>query len=160
MTKLFASIGGVLLIGTTVVILFTALFSGQMASYSGGVCMPVTATRVMGTTPTTTLSSTEGVSCYPASGNGGTVSMAALSIAAHLYGNPDTWYDTGMPSTGAALLGECLSRWFRLLDRLAGGKPAMRLAGDRSLCARRFPFTGGRQRHRFLVAVPKPAGLA
>ena len=99
MTKLFASIGGVLLIGATVVLLFTALFSGQMASYSGGVCMPVTATRVMGTTPTTTLSSTKGVSCYPASGNGGTVSMAALSIAAHLYGNPDTRYDTGMPST-------------------------------------------------------------
>ena len=23
--------------------------------------------------------------------------MAALSIAAHLYGNPDTWYDAGMP---------------------------------------------------------------
>ena len=23
--------------------------------------------------------------------------MAALSIAAHLYGNPDTWYDVGMP---------------------------------------------------------------
>ena len=23
--------------------------------------------------------------------------MAALSIAAHLYGNPDTWYDTSMP---------------------------------------------------------------
>jgi len=61
--------------------------------------MPVTTTRVMGTTPTTTLSSTEGVSCYPASGNGGTVSMAALSIAAHLYGNPDTWYDTGMPQS-------------------------------------------------------------
>ena len=33
-----------LLIGTTVVLLFTALFSGQMASYSGGVCVPGTAT--------------------------------------------------------------------------------------------------------------------
>ena len=40
----FAAVGGVLLIGTTVVLLFTALFSGQMASYSGGVCVPGTAT--------------------------------------------------------------------------------------------------------------------
>ena len=90
------------------------------------------------------LSPSEGVSCYPASGNGSTVSMAALSIAAHLYGNPDTWYDAGMPPAGTAVLGKCLSRWFRLLGRLAGRKPAMRAAGDRSFRTCRFALTCGR----------------
>src|SRR5437870_3470192 len=98
MSKLIVAGGGVLLIGTTVVLLFTALFSGQMASYSGGVCVPGTATSTAGLTPTTAASSSEGVSCYPASGNGSSVAVAALSIAAHLYGNPDTWYDASMPS--------------------------------------------------------------
>lgn len=97
MTKLFAAGGGVLLMGATIVLLFTALFSGQMASYSGGVCVPGTATSTAGISLKTTASPTGGISCYPASGNGSEVSMAALSIAAHLYGNPDTWYDAGMP---------------------------------------------------------------
>jgi CHAP domain len=96
MTKLIAAVGGVLLIGTTLVLLFTVLFSGQLASYSGGVCLPATATSTAGLSPTTTASPV-GVSCYPASGNGSSVAMAALSIAAHLFGNPDTWYDAGMP---------------------------------------------------------------
>jgi hypothetical protein len=98
MSKLIAAVGGVLLIGTTLVLLFTALFSGQMASYSGGVCVPGTATSTPGLTTTTAASSSGGVSCYPASGKGSSVSMAALSMAAHLYGNPDTWYDASMPS--------------------------------------------------------------
>jgi CHAP domain len=98
MTKLIAAGGGVLLIGATIVLLFTALFSGQMASYSGGVCVPMTATSTtVGISPTTKASPTGGVSCYPASGNGSAVSMAALTIAAHLYGNPDTWYDASIP---------------------------------------------------------------
>jgi CHAP domain len=97
MAKLFAAGSGVLLIGTTVVLLFTALFSGQMASYSGGVCVPGTATGTVGRTPTRKASPTTGISCFPASGNGSNVSMAALTIAAHLYGNPDTSYDTSMP---------------------------------------------------------------
>ena len=96
MTKLIAAVGGVLLIGTTLVLLFTALVSGQLASYSGGVCLQATATSTAGISPTTTASPV-GVSCYPASGNGSSVAMAALSIAAHLFGNPDTWYDAGMP---------------------------------------------------------------
>jgi CHAP domain len=97
MVKLFAAGGAVLLIGTTVVLLFTALFSGQMASYSGGVCLPGKATSTVGIAPTKATSPTTGISCFPASGNGSTVSMAALTIVAHLYGNPDTWYDAGMP---------------------------------------------------------------
>jgi CHAP domain len=97
MSKLITAVGAVLLIGTAVVLLFTALFSGQMASYSGGVCIPGTATSTAGLTPKTTASPTRGVSCYPASGNGSSVALAAISIAAHLYGNPDTWYDAGMP---------------------------------------------------------------
>ncbi len=98
MTKIIAAVGGVLLIGTTLVLLFTALFSGQMASYSGGVCVPGTAmsTASSSTTPLSS-SSGGGVSCYPASGNGSSIAQAALSIAAHLYGNPDTWYDAGVP---------------------------------------------------------------
>jgi len=96
MSKLIVAGGGVLLIGTTVVLLFTALFSGQMASYSGGVCVPGTATSTASISTKTTASSSEGVSCYPASGNGSSVAVAALSIAAHLYGNPDTRYDAGM----------------------------------------------------------------
>ena len=99
MTKLVAAMGGLLLIGATIVLLFTALFSGQMASYSGGVCLPGTATNTVGISPTEATSPTTGISCFPASGNGSTVSMAALAIAAHLYGNPDTWYDAGMPQT-------------------------------------------------------------
>ena len=97
MTKLLALVGGVVLIGVTIVLLFTALFSEQMASYSGGVCIPATATSTAGFTPTKMASPSLGVSCYPASGDRRNVTMAALSIAAHLYGNPDTWYDTGMP---------------------------------------------------------------
>src|SRR5437762_11109383 len=99
MSKLFAAGGGVLLIGTTIVLLFTALFSGQMASYSGGVCVPSTATSTVWRSPTMTSSPPAAISCYPASGNGRDVSMAALTIAAHLYGNPDTWYDADMPRT-------------------------------------------------------------
>jgi len=98
MSKLIVAGGGVLLISTTVVLLFTALFSGQMASYSGGVCIPGTATSTASISTTTTASSSGGASCYPASGNGSSVAQAALSIAAHLYGSPDTWYDAGMPS--------------------------------------------------------------
>ncbi len=97
MTKLIAAVGGVLLIGTTLVLLVTVFFSGQLASYSGGVCLPVTATSMARISTTTTASPSGGVSCYPASGNGSSVAMAALSIAAHLYGNPDTRYDAGMP---------------------------------------------------------------
>jgi hypothetical protein len=97
MTKLLALVGGVVLIGVILILLFTALFSGQMASYSGGVCVPVTATTIMETSPSATASPSGGIYCYPASGNGRSVSMAALSIAAHLYGNPDIWYDAGMP---------------------------------------------------------------
>lgn len=97
MSKLITAVGAVLLIGATVVLFFTALFSGQMASYSGGVCVPGTATSTAGFTPTTTATPPVGVSCYPASGNGSSVAVAALSIAAHLYGNPDTWYDASMP---------------------------------------------------------------
>jgi hypothetical protein len=97
MSKLITAVGAVLLISVTLVLLFTALFSGQMASYSGGVCIPATATSTAGFTPTTTASPSEGVSCYPASGNGSSVAVAALSMAAHLYGNPDTWYDASMP---------------------------------------------------------------
>jgi CHAP domain len=97
MSKLIAAVVGVLLIGSTIVLLFTALFSGQMASYSGGVCVPGTATSTARISPTTTASPSGGVSCYPASGNGSGVAQAALTIAAHLYGNPDTWYDAGMP---------------------------------------------------------------
>jgi hypothetical protein len=97
MSKLITAVGTMLLIGVTLVLLFTALFSGQMASYSGGVCIPGTATSTAGHIQTTTASSAEGVSCYPASGNGSSVAMAALSIAANLYGNPDTRYDAGMP---------------------------------------------------------------
>ncbi len=99
MTKLIAAVGGVLLIGTTLVLLFTALFSGQIASYSGGVCLPAMATSTAGLSPTTSASPPEGVSCYPPSGNGSGVAQVALTIAAHLYGNPDTWYDTGMPQS-------------------------------------------------------------
>ncbi len=33
-------------------------------------------------------------SCF---GNGASVATAALSMAPHLHGNPDAWYDTGMP---------------------------------------------------------------
>jgi hypothetical protein len=97
MSKLIAAGGGLLLIGATIVLLFTALFSGQMASYSGGVCLQGTATSTVGIAPTKATSPTTGISCFPASGNGSNVSMAALSIAAHLYGNPDTSYDTSMP---------------------------------------------------------------
>jgi CHAP domain len=97
MSKLIAAAGGVLLIGTTLVLLFTALFSGQMASYSGGVCVPGTATSTASISPKTTASSSGGVSCYPASRSGSSIAVAALSIAAHLYGNPDTWYDASMP---------------------------------------------------------------
>ena len=84
MTKLIVAGGGVLLIGTTLVLLFTALFSGQMASYSGGVCVPGTATSTASISKTTTEPSSAGVSCYPASGRGSNVAVAALSIAAHL----------------------------------------------------------------------------
>ena len=97
MSKLITAVGAVLLIGVTLVLLFTALFSGQMASYSGGVCVPGTTTSTPGLTATTAASSSGGVSCYPASGNGNSVAIAAVSIAAHLYGNPDTWYDANMP---------------------------------------------------------------
>ena len=97
MSKLIAAVGGALVIGSTVVMLFTALFSGQMASYSGGVCLPATTTSTAGLSPSTTASPPGGGSCYPASGNGRSVTIAALTIAAHLYGNPDTWYDAGMP---------------------------------------------------------------
>ena len=86
-----------LLIGVTLILLFTALFSGQMASYSGGVCVSGTATSTVVSSPTTTPSPTGGLSCYPAPAHGNSVSMAALTIAAHLSGNPDTWYDAGMP---------------------------------------------------------------
>ena len=98
MSKLITAVGAVLLIGVTLVMLFTALFSGQMASYSGGVCVPGTATSTASISKTPLSSSSGGVSCYPASGNGSSVAQAALSIAAHLYGNPDTWYDASMPS--------------------------------------------------------------
>lgn len=97
MSKIIAAVGGVLLIGATFVLLFTALFSGQMASYSGGICVPGTATSAVGISPTTNASPPGGVACYPPSGNGSGVAQVALTIAAHLYGNPDTWYDAGMP---------------------------------------------------------------
>ena len=98
MAKLIAAVGGVLLIGTTLVLLFTALFSGQLASYSGGICVPGTATSATGFFPTTTAwPAGGGVTCYPVSGKSSNVAMAALSIAAHLSGNPDTRYDAGMP---------------------------------------------------------------
>jgi hypothetical protein len=97
MSKLVAAMGGLLVIATIFALLFTALFSGQMASYSGGVCVPGTATSTAGRLPTMTVSPSERVSCYPVSGHGSAVSMAALTIAAHLYGNPDTSYDAGMP---------------------------------------------------------------
>jgi len=97
MSKLIAAVGGVLLIGTTLVLFFTALFSGQLASYSGGVCIPGTTTSATRISPTTTALPAGGASCYPASGKSSNVAMAALSIAAHLSGNPDTRYDAGMP---------------------------------------------------------------
>ena len=98
MSKLIAVVGGVLLIGTTLVLLFTELFSGQLASYSEGVCIPATATSTTGFFPKTMTSSAGGgVTCYPASGKSSNVAMAALTIAAHLSGNPDTRYDAGMP---------------------------------------------------------------
>jgi hypothetical protein len=97
MSKLIVAVGGMLVTGTTVVLLFTALFSGQMASYSGGVCVPGTATSTASISKTPLSSPSEGVACYPASGSGSSVAQAALSIAAHLYGNPDTWYDASMP---------------------------------------------------------------
>src|SRR5258708_38572238 len=97
MSKLIGAVGGVLLISSTVVLLFTALFSGQMASYSGGVCLPATTTSTAGLSPSTTASPPGGGSCYPASGNGRSVTIAALTIAGPLDGHPRTWYDRGMP---------------------------------------------------------------
>jgi CHAP domain len=118
MSKLIAAVGGALVIGSTVVMLFTALFSGQMASYSGGVCLPATITSTAGLSPSTTASPPGGGSCYPASGNGRSVTIAALTIAAHLYGNPDTWYDAGMPppvlqfwATACPMRSGCWADW-------------------------------------------------
>ncbi len=92
MSKLFAAAGGVLLIGTTLVLLFTALFSGQMASYSGGVCVPGTATSTASISTKTTASSSEGVSCYPASGNGVTGAYALAGSPLPAAGNAiDFW---------------------------------------------------------------------
>src|SRR5258708_36569831 len=118
MTKLIAAVGGVLLIGATLVLLCAALVSGQLASYSGGICVQGTTTVARRIPPTTPALSAGGASCYPASGKSSNVAMAALSIAAHLSGNPDTRYDAGMPqqvlqfwATACPISSGCWADW-------------------------------------------------
>src|SRR5258708_13294615 len=97
MTKLIAAVGGVLLIGATLVLLFTALVSGQLASYSGGICVPGTTTSATRISPTTTAWPAGGASCSPASGKSRNAARAPLSIAAHLSANPHPSSDAGIP---------------------------------------------------------------
>jgi hypothetical protein len=100
MSKLLAGAGGLLIAGSTIVMLFAALFAGQLsgASYTGGACIPPTLTATAGASVTPGPSPTGTETCAPYSGQGSVVAHAALAIAAHLSGNPDVWYDSGMPA--------------------------------------------------------------
>lgn len=98
MAKLLAGAAGLLVTGSTIVLLFAALFAGQLSAYGygggGGACIPTTGTA----TPTPASSPGTG-SCTPYSGQNSSMVDAALAIAVHLSGNPDVWYDSGMPQT-------------------------------------------------------------
>lgn len=100
MLKLLAGAGGLLVAGSTIVMLFAALFAGQLSGsgYSGGACIPPIATVTAGSSMTPAPSPTGAGTCYPYSGKGSAVADAALAIAAHLSGNPDVWYDSGLPA--------------------------------------------------------------
>ena len=104
-----------LLIGTTLVLLFTALFSGQMASYSGGVCVPGTATSTASISTTTTVVFfgrcllLPGIRKRQQRSRGGALHRGpSLRQPGHLV-------RCGHATAGAAVLGSCLSQWLRLL---------------------------------------------
>jgi CHAP domain/Peptidase C39 family len=81
MLKLLGGLASLVLAVVVALMLLVSILSVQLAGTAsqGGSC----------------LSSTTGTG--GCSGNGASVATAALAMAQHLSGNPDAWYDTGMP---------------------------------------------------------------
>jgi Transglycosylase SLT domain/CHAP domain len=103
MSKIAGIAGGSLLVGMAGLVLMVSLFSVQLSGSGGGGTCPTplptqNATVSVSMPSSSTVSPTQATGlCYPAPGAGVAVAQAALSISRHLSGDPDVWYDAGMP---------------------------------------------------------------
>ena len=81
MLKLLAGLASLVLVAILALMLLVSILSVQLSTTAspGGSCLSLT-TQTGGCT-----------------GNGAGAAMAALAMAPHLQGNPDAWYDAGMP---------------------------------------------------------------
>ncbi len=84
MLKLLGGLGSLGVAVVAALLLLVAIFSVQLSGSTtgGGPCLP---------------SSTGSAGTGSCPGNGAIVAQAARAMAPHLHGNPDAWYDTGMP---------------------------------------------------------------
>jgi len=84
MLKLLGGLGSLGVAVVAALLLLVAIFSVQLSgsTVGGGPCLP---------------SSTGSAGTGSCPGNGAIVAQAALAMAPHLHGNPDAWYDVGMP---------------------------------------------------------------